>query len=73
MKVRVLRSILDVPAPAWDALAGDDNPFVEHAFLACLERSGSVGSPRTGWLPRHLVMEAPEPAPASTRQGLCRC
>lgn len=30
------------------------NPFLTHAFLASLERSGSVGG-RTGWTPLHLV------------------
>jgi len=33
-----------------------DNPFVSHAFLSSLERSGSVGG-RTGWQPRHLLAE----------------
>ncbi len=47
--------IADVAAADWDACAGDDNPFVSHAFLSCLEESGSA-SPRTGWLPRHLVL-----------------
>jgi predicted N-acyltransferase len=35
--------------------AGPDNPFVSHAFLACVEDSGSAG-PRTGWLPRHAAL-----------------
>lgn len=30
------------------------NPFLTHAFLASLERSGSVGG-RTGWTPLHLL------------------
>ncbi len=33
-----------------------DNPFIQHAFLASLETSGSVGR-GTGWLPQHLVVE----------------
>ncbi len=33
-----------------------NNPFVSHAFLSSLERSGSVGG-RTGWQPRHLLAE----------------
>ena len=33
-----------------------NNPFVYHAFLSALERSGSVGG-RTGWQPRHLLAE----------------
>jgi predicted N-acyltransferase len=32
------------------------NPFVIHAFLSALERSGSA-TPRTGWAPQHLVAE----------------
>ncbi len=56
MDVSVLPRIADVPAADWDALAGDDNPFVEHAFLHALEESKSVG-PRTGWLPQHLVVK----------------
>lgn len=48
--------IADVPAEAWDALVGDDDPFVEHAFLDGLEKSGSVGR-GTGWAPMHLVVE----------------
>lgn len=43
---------------AWDACAGADNPFVRHAFLAALERSGSAIGP-TGWLPRHLAVHDP--------------
>jgi predicted N-acyltransferase len=43
-----------VPAEAWNALAGDDDPFLEHAFLAALEASGSVGA-RAGCLPRLVL------------------
>ncbi len=32
------------------------NPFVTHAFLRALERSGSVGA-RTGWSPAHVLVE----------------
>jgi uncharacterized protein len=52
---RVLGSIHDVPAAAWDECAGTDNPFTSHAFLAALEDSGSVCG-KTGWLPRHLAV-----------------
>jgi predicted N-acyltransferase len=54
--VRVVQRMSEVTPAAWDALAGDDDPFVEHAFLAWLEESGSVGG-RTGWAPRHLLVE----------------
>ncbi|MBW2629957.1 MAG: N-acetyltransferase, partial [Deltaproteobacteria bacterium] len=35
-------SLGSVDADAWDNLVGDDDPFVEHAFLSLLEKSGSV-------------------------------
>ncbi len=46
--------LVDVPSEAWDALVDPDDPFLEHAFLAAMERSGTVG-PGTGWEPRVLV------------------
>lgn len=58
--IKVVASIADVPAAAWDACAAPDpatlNPFLLHAFLQALETSGSVGG-RSGWLPQHLVLE----------------
>jgi hypothetical protein len=56
IEARLVGRIAEVPVDEWDACAGRDNPFVTHAFLAALEESGSVGR-RTGWLPRHLVVE----------------
>lgn len=47
-------SIHEIAAEDWNACAGEDDPFISHAFLACLEDSGSVGA-RAGWTPRHLV------------------
>jgi predicted N-acyltransferase len=48
-------AINEIDAADWDACAGDDNPFVSHAFLSAVEDSGSA-SQRTGWLPRHAVL-----------------
>jgi predicted N-acyltransferase len=48
-------SIHEIPPAEWDACAGTANPFVSHAFLACVEDSGSAG-PKTGWLPRHAAL-----------------
>jgi predicted N-acyltransferase len=56
MQIRTIETIAAVPAAAWDACAGTDNPFVSHAFLKALEESRSVGA-RTGWLPRHVLVE----------------
>jgi predicted N-acyltransferase len=38
----------------WDALAGQDDPFLEHAFLSTLEASDSVGA-RAGCEPRLVL------------------
>jgi len=58
--IRVHPAIESIDAAVWDALANPDpatlNPFITHAFLAALERSGAVG-PRTGWSPCHLALE----------------
>ena len=61
--VKVVPRIADIPAADWDACAGDENPFVSHAFLLALEESGSA-SARTGWLPQHLCVEGPDGRPA---------
>ncbi|MBI3446654.1 MAG: N-acetyltransferase [Magnetospirillum sp.] len=55
LAVSVLSSLSEVEAEQWDACAGPDNPFVAHAFLSALERSGSATG-RTGWQPRPLVV-----------------
>jgi predicted N-acyltransferase len=51
---QIAEHIDDVDASSWDRLAGDDDPFLEHAFLAALEASGSVGG-RAGCLPRFVL------------------
>jgi uncharacterized protein len=54
--VKVVSTLSDIPAAAWDACAGSDNPFVSHAFLEALEASGSATG-ESGWLPQHLALE----------------
>jgi predicted N-acyltransferase len=48
-------AIKDIDRADWDACAGDNNPFVSHAFLSVVEDSGSATA-RTGWIPRHAVL-----------------
>jgi len=48
-------AIAAVPAARWNALVGDDHPFLRHEFLHALEASGAA-SPATGWVPRHLTL-----------------
>ncbi len=52
---RVADALSEVPAATWDALAGGANPFLRHAFLDALERTGCVG-PDEGWQPQHLLL-----------------
>lgn len=55
VRIELLTSLANVPAAAWDALTGQDDPFVEHAFLHTLETTGSVGR-GTGWQPLHVAV-----------------
>jgi uncharacterized protein len=55
-RVRIAEALAEVPAAAWDACAGADNPFLSHAFLEALEASGSATA-KTGWLPQHVLVE----------------
>ena len=52
-------AISDIDATVWNGLvAATDphaNPFLDHAFFAALEESGSA-TRRTGWTPRHVVL-----------------
>jgi len=59
LQATVSERIADVPADAWNRLAGDDNPFLRHEFLSALERHGCVGE-ASGWYPRHLLVYAGE-------------
>jgi len=53
---RFLDSIARIDAASWNSLLGDGQPFLRHEFLLALEQSGCA-VPRTGWTPRHLVIE----------------
>lgn len=53
---RMVSDLAEVSPADWDALSGEDDPFVEHAFLSWLEGSGCVGG-RTGWRPAHILIE----------------
>jgi predicted N-acyltransferase len=55
LSTRRISRVADISAQAWDALVGDDDPFVEHAFLDDLEQSRSVGR-GTGWVPMHVIV-----------------
>ena len=49
-------SISSISAEEWDSFLapdGSSSPFMEHAWLRCLECAGCA-SPSTGWVPQHL-------------------
>jgi predicted N-acyltransferase len=49
----------DIGANEWDSLSHGGDPFVTHAFLSLLERSGSIGG-NSGWTPLPVTVEAGE-------------
>jgi predicted N-acyltransferase len=58
--LRVIADLSTIDAAAWDACANPPaqpaNPFVKHAFLTALEKSGSATAD-TGWMGQHLALE----------------
>jgi predicted N-acyltransferase len=54
-EVRVGEAVAAIPREAWNALVGDESPFLEWEFLASLEEAGCLGR-ETGWLPRPLTL-----------------
>ena len=62
VSARIAPGVAEIPADAWDACAGHDNPFVSHAFLTALEESGSVGG-RSGWQPVPVIIDGDDGAP----------
>lgn len=53
---RIVTSAGDIPAAAWNACAGENNPFTLHAFITALEESGSAVA-AAGWQAAHAVLE----------------
>ncbi|MGY6550992.1 MAG: GNAT family N-acetyltransferase [Erythrobacter sp.] len=55
LTVRLAPAVGQFDAAEWNALGGNDNPFVSHEFLTAMEESGSVGE-GTGWDPVPIVI-----------------
>ena len=55
MRTSISTSISDIDPAAWDALDGGGSPFLRHAFLATLEKTGCVGGD-TGWYPAPITL-----------------
>ncbi len=54
MEVHILDSLAEVAPAAWDRL-GNGQPFLRHAYLDALHRSGSA-APACGWSPCYLTL-----------------
>ena len=53
-EIELADGVRALPSGPWNALVGDESPFLEWAWLASLEEAGVVGA-ETGWLSRPLV------------------
>ena len=60
VSARLAGAMADIDAADWDAIANPPgqpyDPFVSHAFLDLLEKSGSARH-ETGWQPAHILLE----------------
>jgi predicted N-acyltransferase len=54
-QVELLEGIRAIPREEWNALVGDESPFLEWDWLAALEQAGTLGG-GSGWEPRPLVV-----------------
>jgi len=54
LTIELEEGVASLPQDEWDALVGDESPFLEWAFLASLEEAGAVGG-QSGWDARPLV------------------
>ena len=52
--IKIIDSLGDVPVDQWDTLAAGD-PFLSHAFLFALEKTGCTGAD-AGWVPCHILL-----------------
>jgi predicted N-acyltransferase len=61
---RILSSISKIDASRWNALAGQEQPFLRHEFLLAMEQSGCAVA-RTGWMPQHMIIETTDGVPVA--------
>jgi predicted N-acyltransferase len=60
IQLRVIQSLSEITEESWNTLlAPDAGPFLKHAFLYALEKTGCVGG-NTGWQIAHLLVEDTE-------------
>ena len=49
LKIKTIKSLYAVSANEWNAIAGQDFPFIQYEFLVALENNGAVGK-EFGWI-----------------------
>jgi predicted N-acyltransferase len=54
IEIALAEGVAALPRAEWNALVGEESPFLEWEWLASLEESGAVGA-ESGWLARPLV------------------
>ncbi len=64
LTARTAEGVASIAAADWDACAGNDNPFLSHAFLSALEESGSATA-RAGWQPLPILIDGQDGRPAA--------
>ncbi len=62
ISLEVMNAATAISAAEWNACAGATNPFLDHAFFAALESSGSATA-RAGWAAAHLIVRGVDGAP----------
>jgi len=55
LTLEFLTSLEDISSSEWDALAGDNYPFIQHHFLWGLEKTGCSDA-EAGWQPCHAIL-----------------
>lgn len=55
MNITIIGAIKETTPDEWNALAGQDNPFLRFEFLSALETHHCVGE-RYGWIPQHITL-----------------
>jgi len=53
-EIEILDGVRDAPREEWNALVGDESPFLEWEWLASLEEAGAIGG-QTGWAAHPVV------------------
>ncbi|WP_158542478.1 GNAT family N-acetyltransferase [Lujinxingia litoralis] len=53
LRIEIRPGVGTLDPAAWDALSADTNPFLSHAFLSTLERTGCLDE-ASGWVPQIL-------------------